>query len=159
MDSAGGWPFSLTFPGARSGESEPASLSLPPFLDFLEADWPWPMARFWRGAWGEPGAGWDLLLPERREVRTERMVGASLETFPFADRVQSAERSRPVGLNVNQPGASCVTGFGLWSRGHSGSRSHCGNIRHHGQISQFARSSLQNRSGCMGYIVWNDSDN
>ena len=40
-------PFSLTFPGARSGESGSASLSLPPFLDFFEADWPCPIARFW----------------------------------------------------------------------------------------------------------------
>lgn len=78
-----GCPFSLTFLGARSGESASTSLSLPPFLDFFEADWPCPIARFWGGAWGEPGAGWDLLLPERREVITERMVGASLDMFPF----------------------------------------------------------------------------
>ena len=76
-----GCPFSPTFPGARSGESASKSLSLPLLLDFFETDWLWPIARFWGSAWGEPGAGCDLLLPERREVMTERMVGASLETF------------------------------------------------------------------------------
>ena len=81
MEGERGCPFSLTFPGARSGESASASLSLPPFFDFFETDGLWPMVRFWGSAWGEPGAGCDLLLPERREVRTERIVGASLETF------------------------------------------------------------------------------
>jgi hypothetical protein len=86
LEVGGRCPLSLTFPGTTSGESASASLSLslPPFLDFFERDWLWPIARFWEGAWGEPGAGWDLLLPERREVKTERMVGASLKTFPLA---------------------------------------------------------------------------
>lgn len=85
MEPGGRCPFSLTFPGTTSGESASASLSLslPPFLDFFVArDWLWPIARFWEGAGGEPGVGWDLLLPERREVRAERIVGASLETVP-----------------------------------------------------------------------------
>ena len=84
METGERCPFSLTFPGTTSGESASASLSLslPPFLGFFERDWPWPIARFWGGAWGEPGVGWDLLLAENREVMAEMIVGASLETFP-----------------------------------------------------------------------------
>jgi len=59
VEAGGRWPFSLMFPGMKSGESASVSLSLslPPFLDFFERDWLWPIARFWGGAGGEPGVG------------------------------------------------------------------------------------------------------
>jgi len=105
-EAGGRWPFSLTFPGTTSGESASASLSLslPPFLGFFERDWLWPIARLWWGAWGEPGVGWDLLLPERREVRAERIVGASLETFPSRSAGSIDGEVTAVASNVKQLG-------------------------------------------------------
>lgn len=92
------------------------SLSLPPFLDLFEMDSVWPIARFWEGAWGEPGAGWDLLLPERREVITERIVGASLETFPSRLSGVIDEGVKVVASNVKQPRSpTCVTNLPGWS--------------------------------------------
>ena len=80
------------------------SLSLPPFLGFFERDWLWPIVRLWWGAWREPGVGWDLLLPERREVRAERIVGASLETFPSRLPVSIDGEVTAVAFNVKQLG-------------------------------------------------------
>lgn len=80
-------------------------------------DWLWPIARFWEDAGGEPGVGWDLLLPERREVKTERIVGASLETLPSRLSGSIDEEVKvTASSDVKQPwSASCVTSFAGWS--------------------------------------------
>jgi hypothetical protein len=74
--------FSLTLPLATSGgesTEDSFSLSLPPFLDFFDCCWPIgePCVE---AAGGEPEGECGLPL-DSREAKTERRVGASLDTY------------------------------------------------------------------------------